>query len=147
MSVQASALNLTPSLASSSSWRSRGLAILLIVAIGGIFWVDSRYPALLKRSHSGTQKKVGSTHLRRRISRRPWHAACHAGIPHNGQLAGCQPNRDDLFVPVWPAALTFLATLPRRRSNSRYLNTLFGAAAGAPLAVCTNCVAPIVRGL
>jgi uncharacterized membrane protein YraQ (UPF0718 family) len=46
-----------------------------------------------------------------------------------------------------PAALTFLATLPRRRSNSRYLNTLFGAAAGAPLAVCTNCVAPIVRGL
>jgi uncharacterized membrane protein YraQ (UPF0718 family) len=46
-----------------------------------------------------------------------------------------------------PAALTFLAMLPRRRSNSRYLNTLFGAAAGAPLAVCTNCVAPIVRGL
>jgi hypothetical protein len=58
MSVQASALNLTPSLASSSSWRSRGLAILLIVAIGGIFWVDSRYPALLKRSHSGTQIKA-----------------------------------------------------------------------------------------
>ena len=58
MSVQASALNLTPSLASSSSWQSRGLAILLIVAIGGIFWIDSRYPALLKRSHSGTQIKA-----------------------------------------------------------------------------------------
>ncbi len=45
-----------------------------------------------------------------------------------------------------PAALTFLATLRRRRTNSVYLNTLFGAAAGMPLAVCTNCVAPIARG-
>src|SRR5208282_5473395 len=46
-----------------------------------------------------------------------------------------------------PAALTFLATLRRRRTSSRYLNTLFGAAAGIPLGVCTNCVAPIARGL
>ncbi len=46
-----------------------------------------------------------------------------------------------------PAALTFLATLRRRRTRSRWLNTLFGAVAGAPLAVCTNCVAPIARGL
>src|SRR5947207_11905940 len=46
-----------------------------------------------------------------------------------------------------PAALTFLATLRRRRTSSRWLNTLFGAAAGVPLAVCTNCVAPIARGL
>src|SRR5262249_15550537 len=33
------------------------------------------------------------------------------------------------------------------RSRSRWLNTLLGAAAGVPLAVCTNCVAPIARGL
>jgi uncharacterized membrane protein YraQ (UPF0718 family) len=46
-----------------------------------------------------------------------------------------------------PAALTFLATLRRRRTNFRYLNTLFGAVAGVPLGVCTNCVAPIARGL
>ena len=45
-----------------------------------------------------------------------------------------------------PAALTFLTTIRRRRTNSVYLNTLFGAAAGAPLAVCTNCIAPIARG-
>src|ERR1700690_2160607 len=45
-----------------------------------------------------------------------------------------------------PAALTFLAPLRRRRPSSRYLNTLFGAAAGMPLAVCTNCIAPIARG-
>src|SRR5882762_3724343 len=45
-----------------------------------------------------------------------------------------------------PAALTFLAMVPRRRTNSKYLNTMIGAVAGAPMAVCTNCVAPIARG-
>ncbi len=45
-----------------------------------------------------------------------------------------------------PAALTFLAMLRRRRTTSVFLNTLFGAAVGAPLAVCTNCIAPIARG-
>jgi uncharacterized membrane protein YraQ (UPF0718 family) len=45
-----------------------------------------------------------------------------------------------------PAALTFLAMVPRRRTGSKYLNTLFGAVAGMPMAVCTNCVAPIARG-
>jgi uncharacterized membrane protein YraQ (UPF0718 family) len=46
-----------------------------------------------------------------------------------------------------PAALVFLAMVPRRRTGSKYLNTLFGAVAGMPMAVCTNCVAPIARGL
>src|SRR5258708_18719268 len=45
-----------------------------------------------------------------------------------------------------PAVLTFLAMVPRRRTNSKYLNTMIGAVAGAPMAVCTNCVAPIARG-
>ena len=58
MSVQASALNLQPTLAVTGSWRSRTLAVILMVAIAGIFWVDSRYPALLKRYHAGTQVKA-----------------------------------------------------------------------------------------
>jgi len=148
VSVQASALNLSPSIASSSSWRSRTLAMLLMVAIAGIFWVDSRYPALLKRYHSGAQIKASgaltfgavyavdpSMPLATRVFRTTvnWLDANRIGMTFSFLFG--------------PAALTFLATLPRRRSNSRYLNTLFGAAAGAPLAVCTNCVAPIVRGL
>jgi uncharacterized membrane protein YraQ (UPF0718 family) len=45
------------------------------------------------------------------------------------------------------AALTVLATLPRRRTGNAYLNSLMGAAVGMPLGVCANCVAPIGRGL
>src|SRR5260370_20647656 len=58
MSVEASALNLQPSLVATNAWRSRTLAIILMVAIVGIFWVDSRYAALLKRYHAGSQVKV-----------------------------------------------------------------------------------------
>jgi hypothetical protein len=121
---------------------------MLIVVIAGIFWADSRYPALLKRYHAGKQIKAAGT--------------LTFGQPY--LVDGTMP----LVTRVWrttlnwldanrvgmtfsflfgPAPLTLLATLRRRCTNSRYLNTFFGAVAGVPLAVCTNCVAPIARGL
>jgi uncharacterized membrane protein YraQ (UPF0718 family) len=119
-----------------------------MVAIAGIFWVDSRYPALLKRYHAGTQLKATgaltfstfyqvdrSMPLATRVWRITvnWLDANRVGMTFSFLFG--------------PAALTLLAMLPRRKFRSRYLNTLFGAAAGVPLAVCSNCVAPIARGL
>jgi hypothetical protein len=124
------------------------MAILLMVAIAGIFWVDSRYPALLKRYHSGTQIKASGALTFGAVYR------VDPGMPLATRVFRTTVNWLDanrigmtFSFLFGPAALMFLATLRRRRSGSRYLNTLFGAAAGAPLAVCTNCVAPIVRGL
>src|SRR5580698_8957259 len=147
MSVQASTLELQPSFAATNMWRSRTLALLLMIAIAGIFWVDSRYPALLKRYHAGTQVKAagaltfGAVYQVNRtmpLSTRVWRTTVN----------WLDANRIGMTFSFLfgPAALTFLATLRRRRTNSVYLNTLFGAAAGMPLAVCTNCVAPIARG-
>lgn len=48
----------SPLAGSSTTWRSRSLAIILMAAIAATFWVDSRYPALLKRYHAGTQIKA-----------------------------------------------------------------------------------------
>ena len=58
MAVQTSALNLSTPLVASGTWRSRTLTIILMVAIAVAFWVDSRYPALLKRYHAGVQVRV-----------------------------------------------------------------------------------------
>jgi hypothetical protein len=58
MAVQTSALNLGTPLVASGTWRTRTLTIILMVAIAAVFWVDSRYPALLKRYHAGTQVKA-----------------------------------------------------------------------------------------
>lgn len=119
-----------------------------MVAIAGVFWIDSRYPALLKRYHAGTQIKAageltfGQPYTVDRtmpLSTRVWRTT----------LNWLDANRVGMTFSFLfgPAALTFLATLRRRRTRSRYLNTFFGAAAGVPLGVCTNCVAPIARGL
>src|SRR5271155_3031279 len=146
MSVQASTFNLQPSVVTTNAWRSRTLAVILMIAIASIFWVDSRYPALMKRYHAGAQVKAagaltfGTVYPVDRtmpLSARVWRTTVN----------WLDANRIGMtFAFLFgPAALTFLATLRRRRTGSRYLNALFGAAAGAPLAVCTNCIAPIAR--
>jgi len=149
MSAPASVLDLNSGLAAtSSSVQSRTLAVILMIAIAGVFWVVSRYPALMKRYHAGTHVKAAgaltfgaiypvdrSMPLKSRVWRTTvnWLDANRIGMTFSFLFG--------------PAALTFLATLRRRRTNSRWLNALLGALVGAPLAVCTNCVAPIARGL
>lgn len=148
MSSQEGTLHLSSGIAEPSATRSRALAIILMVAIASVFWIDSRYPALLKRFHSGTQVKAAGAltfgviyQVERNmpLTTRVWKTT----------INWLDANRIGMTFSFLfgPAALTFLATLRRRRTKSRWLNTLFGAATGVPLAVCTNCVAPIARGL
>ncbi len=147
MAARTSALNLNPPLAGTATWRSRAVAILLMVLIAGIFWVDSRYPALMKRYHAGTQVKAtgtltfGTVYAVDRtmpLPTRVWRTTVN----------WLDANRIGMTFSFLfgPATLTFLAMFRRKRTSSIYLNTLFGAAAGMPLAVCTNCIAPIARG-
>lgn len=148
MATQTSALNLNLGIVGTNARPSRTLAVILMVAIASVFWVDSRYPALLKRYHAGTQIKatgaltfgaVYSVDRRMPLAARVWRTTVN----------WLDANRIGMTFSFLfgPAALTLFATLRRRRTNSRWLNTFFGAAAGVPLAVCTNCVAPIARGL
>jgi uncharacterized membrane protein YraQ (UPF0718 family) len=148
MSAQSSALHLQSPASVVTAKRSRALAILLMTAIAGIFWLDSRYPALMKRYRAGAQIKASG--------------ALTFGTPYQVDANMPLARRIGLTTLNWldanrvgmtfsflfgPAALTFIGTLPRLRSNSRWLNTFSGAVAGVPLGVCTNCVAPIARGL
>jgi uncharacterized membrane protein YraQ (UPF0718 family) len=148
MSVLESALSSRPTTEGTGTWRSQTLAVILMVAIAGIFWVDSRYPSLMKRYRAGAQVKAsgaltfGTVYPVERsmpLTTRVWRTTVN----------WLDANRIGMTFSFLfgPAALVFLATLRRRQTNSVYLNTLFGAAAGAPLAVCTNCIAPIARGL
>jgi uncharacterized membrane protein YraQ (UPF0718 family) len=116
--------------------------------IAGYFWVGSRYPALYKKYSQGTNVKVtgaitfGTVYavdrnmpLQERVWRTTmnWLQANEIGMTF-GFIFGA-------------AALTFLPTMPRRRTRNHYLNALIGAVTGAPLGVCANCVVPIARGL
>jgi uncharacterized membrane protein YraQ (UPF0718 family) len=131
----------------SAGWRKRLLAMALMLGIAAFFWIDSRYPALLRKYNSGTHLKASgaitfdalypvdkSMPLTQRVGRTSlnWLAANKIGMTF-GFFFGA-------------AALTFLSTLRYRRTRFPQLNALIGALAGMPLAVCANCVAPIGRG-
>src|SRR5215470_1764448 len=120
MAVQTSALNLTPSLSATATWRSRALAIVLMVVIGSIFWVDSRYPALMKRYSAGTHVTAkgaltfGAVYAVDRsmpLATRVWRTTVN----------WLDANRVGMTFSFLfgPAALVFLTTLRRRRTNSR----------------------------
>ena len=147
MAVQTSVLTVDLPVARVGTWRSRTLIIVLMVAIAGIFWADSRYPALIKRYHAGSRIKASG--------------ALTFGTVYNVDRSMPYIDRVWRTTVNWleanrvgmtfsflfgPAALAFLATLRQRRTSSRYVNTLLGTLAGVPLGVCSNCIAPIVRG-
>jgi uncharacterized membrane protein YraQ (UPF0718 family) len=148
VATQTASLDSAVPFANTTSIKSRILASVLMIGIAAFFWVDSRYPALYKKYHQGASVKVTgaitfgtvyavdrSMPLRQRVWRTSvnWLQANEIGMTF-GFFFGA-------------AALTFLTTLPRRRTSNRYVNALIGMVGGMPLGVCANCVAPIARGL
>jgi uncharacterized membrane protein YraQ (UPF0718 family) len=131
-----------------SHWRTRTVALVLLLAIGGYFWTVSRYPALYKKYSAGSQVKVtGAITFGTVLPVTP-------GMPLGQRvwrtsINWLQANEIGMTFGFFfgAAALTVLATLPRRRTGNAYVNSLLGAAVGMPLGVCANCVAPIGRGL
>jgi uncharacterized membrane protein YraQ (UPF0718 family) len=131
-----------------SHWRTRTLAVVLLLAIGGYFWGVSRYPALYKKYSAGTQVKVTGAITFGSV------LPVTAGMPLGQRvwrtsINWLQANEVGMTFGFFfgAAALTVLATMPRRRTRNAYVNSLLGAAVGMPLGVCANCVAPIGRGL
>jgi uncharacterized membrane protein YraQ (UPF0718 family) len=148
LAVQTATLNMELPAAHAGTWRIRTLTILLMAVIASIFWVDSRYPALIKRYHAGIQIKATGKLTFGTVY------AVDSKMPYLDRvwrttINWLDANRVGMTFSFLfgPAALAFLSTLRRRRTRSRYLNTLLGAVAGAPLGVCSNCIAPIARGM
>jgi len=131
-----------------SHWRTRTVAVVLLLAIGAYFWTVSRYPALYKKYSAGTHVTatgaitfgtVLPVRATMPLTQRVWRTS----------INWLQANEIGMTFGFFfgAAALTVLATLPRRRTRNAYVNSLLGAAVGIPLGVCANCVAPIGRGL
>jgi uncharacterized membrane protein YraQ (UPF0718 family) len=148
MAVQAASLNLSCAPTTSATWRTRSLILILMTVIATYFWVESRYPALMKRYHAGTQIKVSGALTFGGVYKvdpsmsylqRVWYTTVN----------WLDANRAGMTFSFLfgPAALAFFSTLRTRRTKSRFLNTLLGTVAGVPMGVCSNCIAPIARGL
>lgn len=123
-----------------------GVAVLAIIA--SIFWVDSRYPALLKKLHKGPAVQVKgaltfdnvvtvdpSLPLATRVlyTTENWLAANKIGMTFGFLFAA--------------GALTLLPRFRWLGGANPYKNAFLGTVTGIPLGVCSNCVAPIGQGL
>lgn len=61
MSTLAANLGTELSIEQVGTWKRRVIAIALMAGMASFFWVDSRYPSLLKKYHAGTQIKVAGS--------------------------------------------------------------------------------------
>jgi uncharacterized membrane protein YraQ (UPF0718 family) len=124
------------------------VAALLALAIASYFWIDSRYPALLKKLHAGK-----SIHVTAAIT-------FDALLPVKSDMPLSARVERTTVNWIWAnrigmtfgvcfgaAMLTLLPLLPHRRFRTPAANTLLGAVLGTPLGVCANCVAPIGQGM
>jgi len=124
------------------------IALLLTLGIASFFWIDSRYPNLLKKMHSGTAIKTSGV------------LSFDAKMPVTPQMPLATRIERTTVNWMWTnrigmtfslffgaAVLTLLPLLPRRRFGSAAADTAIGAITGMPLGVCANCVAPIGQSL
>jgi len=149
MSTLANSRPLTPAASTRKIAAAQILvAALISVSIALYFWVDSRYPALLKKLHSGRNIHVAG--LLSFDALMP----VTAEMPASTRIAHTTANwmwtnRIGMTFGICfgAALLTLLPMLPRKRFESAAANTLLGAVGGVPLGVCANCVAPIGQSL
>jgi uncharacterized membrane protein YraQ (UPF0718 family) len=124
------------------------IAVVLALGIGSYFWIDSRYPALLKKLHSGTSIKTsGALSFDTKLPVTPqMPLATRIG---RTTVNWMWTNRIGMTFGLCfgAALLTLLPLLPKRRFRSAAANTALGAVTGVPLGVCANCVAPIGQSL
>jgi hypothetical protein len=124
------------------------VAAIFASAIALYFWIDSRYPALLKKLHTGKAIQVkGALSFDALMPVTPA-MSLMTRIGHT-TVNWMWTNRVGMTFGICfgAAMLTLLATLPRIRMKTAAGNTLLGALGGMPLGVCANCVAPIGRSL
>jgi uncharacterized membrane protein YraQ (UPF0718 family) len=150
-SITASPSINVPHLVAPGRWNrllQTSVAGLLGLGIGLYFWIDSRYPALLKKLHTGKAIQVkGALSFDALMPVTPA-MSLMTRIGHT-TVNWMWTNRIGMTFGICfgAAMLTLLATLPRIRFKSAAANTLLGAVGGVPLGVCANCVAPIGRSL
>ncbi|MBV9669352.1 MAG: permease [Acidobacteriales bacterium] len=142
----------TPKIALSPVPTRRTLEITFaaVVALSAvvIFWSQQRYPALLKKYHAGAGVKVaGAISFDALLKVTP-------DMPAQKRIARTSvnwlyTNRFGMYfaLPFGAAMMTLFASTKPKRFGTAAGNVFFGAVAGAPLGVCTNCATPVAQGL
>ena len=125
------------------------LSILLALSIALVFWSQQRYPALLKKLHSGSGVKVAGTISFDALLKVTPEMPVAKKVARTS-VNWLYTNRFGMYfaLPFGAALMTLMAgaAVPKR-FDSAAGNVLCGALAGAPLGVCTNCATPVAQSM
>lgn len=123
--------------------------VLVAVMIAVSFWSLQRYPALLKKLHAGNNVKVSGLISFDALLKTDPQMPVAERIGRTS-VNWLWTNRFGMYfaLPFGAAMMTLLQLMQRpKRFESAAANVFCGAAAGAPLGVCTNCATPIGQSL
>ena len=144
-------MNLAETMPRSRARRTAEIATVLILAalIAVSFWSFQRYPALLKKLHAGSRLSVSGTISFDALLKTDPTMTATERIARTS-VNWLWTNRFGMYfaLPFGAAMMTLLQLIQRpKRFESAAANVFCGAAAGAPLGVCTNCATPIAQSL
>lgn len=124
------------------------VALVILAIIGGYFWQQSRYPALLKKLNKGASVQVRGAITFDDV------VAVDPAMPLAQRVGYTAVNwvvankQGMTFGFLFSAGILLLIPLLQRfRGSNPYLNVVVGTLTGIPLGVCANCVAPVGQSL
>ena len=123
------------------------ILVLLGVTIAGVFWLASRYPALLAKAHQSGHLLPSMALSHETFPTLPTDAVWKRIV--YGALNWLDSMKIGMtFGVLFGAYLhTILRYYPLRIGRNYAMNSLKGALVGVPMGVCVNCAVPMACGL
>ena len=145
-----SAWRMTDSYNSTMGYKKRIFIIGVLIAILlGVFWLDSRYPAIDEKAAMAGETVMGDVLSFEAAFKSEADDPLLLKIGHS-TVNWVLTNRQGMTFGVLLATLilTLLQTVPRKHTPRRtFRDIMKGVLIGAPLGVCVNCAAPIAYGM
>lgn len=122
------------------------LAILLL-AMAGYFWTQSRYPALNEKALMGGRVETQGLSFGVVYEITPEMSLVRRVL--YSTINWVYTNKQGMTFAIFfgSAVLTFLKLVHWQGRKNVFLNSVKGVVSGTPLGVCANCVAPIGKGM
>ena len=120
---------------------------IICLAIAGLFWTQSRYPALNEKAMMSTRLDTNRLSFNTKYDISADDAFSKRVFLGTANWAYTNKQGMTFGVIFGGAFLTLLQLLPHSKKKNGFINSLKGLFTGTPLGVCANCVAPIGKSM
>ena len=124
------------------------LSLLIIIITTGVFWSQSRIPALNQKAQMGDRINIDAIAFDQVFVVTPGQPLYERTLKSSINWAYTNWKGMGFGFLLAASFITLLQTLPRTRIiKNRFLSSLYGLVIGSPLGVCVNCATPIAQGM